>query len=86
MDHSYLLSQLEFTKHENASKTSLKNPRLNFNHPITEVYPGITPDEIKYIYQKICEETEYKSGSFPIEVFNKYYIKHLVNKNKTNYK
>lgn len=54
--------------------------KLSFNHPVKEIYPGIGTDEINHIIEKIKNETDYKTGSIPSDVFSKYYINHMANK------
>lgn len=54
--------------------------KLSFNHPVKEIYSGITSDEIKYIINKIREENNnYNNMPIPNDVFSKYYIAHLEN-------
>lgn len=57
-----------------------KEFKLSFNHPVKEIYPGISSDEIEYIFEKIRNETNYKFGSIPTDVFLKYYTDYLTNK------
>lgn len=54
--------------------------KLSFNHPVKEIYPGISSDEIQYITKKIKDETDYKTGPIPQDVFSKYYTDYLTNK------
>lgn len=54
--------------------------KLSFNHPVKEIYPGIGTDEIEYILEKISNETDYKSGTIPRDIFSKYYADYLKNK------
>jgi len=43
--------------------------KILFNHPLIEIYRGIS-----------TEETKYKSGPIPNDIFSKYYTD-LINKN-----
>jgi len=54
--------------------------KLSFNHPVKEIYKGISSDEIKYIIKKIRYETDCKTGPIPNDVFSKYYTDYLTNK------
>jgi hypothetical protein len=51
--------------------------KLSFNHPVKEIYPGISSDEITYILNKIKDKTNYKTKPIPNDVFAKYYIDYL---------
>ena len=53
--------------------------KLSFNHPVKEIYKGISTDEIEYINKKIKDETNYKTKPIPNDVFSKYYIDYLTN-------
>lgn len=55
--------------------------KLKWNHPVIEVYPDLTHEEIEYLFKTIKEKTAYKTGTFPIDVFHKYYYE-LKNKVK----
>jgi hypothetical protein len=59
--------------------------KLSFNHPVKEIYQGISSDEIKYIIEKIKDETDYKT-QIPNYVFSNYYIDYLKNKKEAPFK
>ena len=40
-----------------------KKIKLNFNHPIKEIYPGIKSEEIKYIFKRISEDNKNQATS-----------------------
>jgi hypothetical protein len=46
--------------------------KLNFNHPVKAVYPGLSQDDINNICKLVHENTKYKSLSFPSDIFHKY--------------
>jgi hypothetical protein len=53
------------------------NTKLKFNHPVREIYPFLSNDNIKKITNAIRENTIYKTGPIPINIFREFIAKFL---------
>ena len=61
----------------NTTNLSSSTFKLKFNHPVKEIYPFLTDNDIKKCFREIREKTDYKNGPIPHEIFQKF----ILNKN-----
>ncbi len=65
-------TETEIDTYLKSNFTKDKHWPLHFNHPIKELYPGLSNNDIQHICALIRKETQYKSNDFPGYIFIKY--------------
>jgi hypothetical protein len=50
----------------------MEQEKLHFNHPLKEIYPFLTQDEIKNCFIEIRKNPLYETGEIPSKIFDEY--------------